>query len=76
VSKEPPKPTYAHDTKVLKLLIHKLPLEISGPVLIDKNRKVVWKNLCMLGPHHIECIVEFSLTKTKFFILALDLFAN
>ena len=30
----------------------------------------------MLGPQHIECVVEMSQTKTKFYILAYDLFAN
>ena len=30
----------------------------------------------MLGPHHIECVVEMSMAKTKFYIVALDIFAN
>lgn len=30
----------------------------------------------MLGPHYIECVIEFSVTKTKFFIIAIDLFTN
>jgi len=71
-----PEPAFAADTKVLKLLVQKEPLDVKGPVLLSPKRKVLWKNLCMIGPHHIECVVEFSMTKTKFYILALDLFAG
>lgn len=30
----------------------------------------------MIGPHHIEFVVEFSMTKNKFFILVIDLFSG
>jgi hypothetical protein len=30
----------------------------------------------MIGPQYIECIVEFSKHRSKFYILAFDLFAN
>lgn len=72
----PPEPTYASDPKVLKLLVQSEPLDCPGTVEIPKDRSVVWKNLCMIGPHHIECIVEFSMTKTKFFILTIDLYSG
>lgn len=48
----------------------------SGPVLLPSDRKVVWRNLCMIGPQYIECIVEFSKYKNQFYILAYDLFAD
>ena len=67
---------YANDPKVLKILIMKGAMDMSGPILLDKSRKVLWRNLCMIGKHHIECIVEMSMYKSKFFIVALDLYAN
>jgi len=36
------------------------------------DREVVWKNLCMIGPEKIECLVEMSQNKTKFYISAFD----
>lgn len=30
----------------------------------------------MIGKHHIECIIEMSLYRNKFYIVALDLYAN
>ena len=73
---EPPQPMFSNDPKVLKILVSKHPMEMSGPVLLSKDRKVLWRNLCMIGKHHIECVVEMSLHKSKFYIVALDLFAN
>ena len=67
---------FAKDQRVLKILVAKGPMEMSGAVLLDKKRKVLWRNLCMIGKHHIECIVEFSMYRSKFFITALDLFSN
>lgn len=67
---------YANDPKVLKILIMKGAMDMSGPVLLEKSRKVLWRNLCMIGKHHIECVVEMSMHKSKFFIVALDLYAN
>lgn len=72
----PPQPMYANDRNVLKILIGKGPMEMSGPVLLDKRRRVLWRNLCMIGRHHIECIVEMSMHRNKFYIVALDLYAN
>ena len=72
---EPPQPMFANDPKVLKILVSKYPMEMSGPVLLSKERRVLWRNLCMIGKHHIECVVEMSMHKSKFYIVALDLFA-
>ena len=72
---EPPRPMYSNDPKVLKILVSKHPMEMSGPVLLSKERRVLWRNLCMIGKHHIECVVEMSMYKSKFYIVALDLFA-
>lgn len=75
-ARSPPEPAFANDTRVLRLLIQKEPLEVTGSVQVNSDRKVLWKNLCMIGPHHIECVVEFSMTKTKFYIVALDLYSG
>ena len=72
---EPPQPMFSNDPKVLKILVSKHPMEMSGPVLLPRERRVLWRNLCMIGKHHIECVVEMSMHKSKFYIVALDLFA-
>ena len=73
---EPPLPMFANDPKVLKILVSKHPMEMSGPILLSKERRILWRNLCMIGKHHIECVVEMAMHKSKFYIIALDLFAN
>jgi hypothetical protein len=40
---------------------------------VPAERKVLWKNVCMLGLEQRECILEMSRTKTKFYIVAVDL---
>ena len=67
---------FANDQRVLKVLVAKGPMDMSGPILLDKKRKVLWRNLCMIGRRHIECVVEFSMYRSKFFIVAHDLFSN
>jgi len=67
---------FANDKNVLKILIAKGPIDMHGPVLLDRRRKVLWRNLCMIGKHHIECIIEMSMHRNKFYIVALDLYAN
>ena len=47
-----------------------------GPVILPLDRVLIWRNLCMLGPQYIECVVEMSKYKQKFYILAYDIFAN
>jgi hypothetical protein len=49
------------------------PIPISGPKEVPAERKVLWKNVCMLGLEQRECILEMSRTKTKFYIVAVDL---
>ena len=71
-----PAPMFATDQRVLKILTSKQAMDMSGPVLLDKDRKVLWRNLCMIGKHHIECVVEMSVHRSKFFIVAFDLYAN
>ena len=69
-----------------------IPIPVSGPKLVPNERKVLWKNVCLVGvgngnkgssndiynaPNTVkpqrECIIEMSRTKTKFFIIAIDL---
>ena len=60
--------------KFLKMLREaEVPIPVSGQKLIEKDRTVVWKNVCRVGDECRECIVEMSFTKTKFYIVALDL---
>ena len=49
------------------------PIPISGAKLLPMDRKVIWKNVCLLGELSRECIVEMSYTKNRFYIISLDL---
>jgi hypothetical protein len=50
------------------------PMKVSGHEILPPNdRDVLWKKLCMIGQEFIECLVEMSQTKTKFFIVVFDL---
>ena len=40
---------------------------------LPSERNVLWKNVCTIGDASKECLVEMSRTKTKFWIVALDL---
>lgn len=71
-----PQPMFANDNRVLKMLLAKGAIDMHGPILLDPKRKVLWRNLCMIGKHHIECIVEMSIHRNKFYIVALDLYAD
>ena len=51
-----------------------VPIQVSGAAArVPLDRNVVWKNVCNIGKDVRECIVEMSFTKTKFFIIAVDL---
>jgi len=71
------------------------PIPVSGPKSVPTDRKVLWKNVCLIGvvnhqstidtqveknlfpfegnKNQRECILEMSRTKTKFYIVAIDL---
>jgi hypothetical protein len=49
------------------------PISVTGQSLITQDRRVLWKNVCLIGDEVRECIVEMSKTKHKFYIVALDL---
>jgi len=59
--------------KYKRLMIQQEPLQVSGKVALTAKRKVVWKNVCLLGDEMRECLVEMSNTKLKFYVVALDL---
>lgn len=40
---------------------------------LPNERKILWKNICIIGDDRRECIVEFSYIKLKFYIVAYDL---
>ena len=51
-----------------------IPIPVSGAAArVPQDRSVVWKNVCNIGKEVRECIIEMSFTKTKFFIIAVDL---
>lgn len=69
-----------------------VPIPVSGPKLVSTERRVLWKNVCLVGVAskesqldihsqkpklaQRECIIEMSRTKTKFYIIAIDLEIN
>ena len=63
VATGPPAPIYDTDPRILRLLAQRQPLSVNGPHSISMDRQVMWKNLCMIGPQHIECVVEMSRQK-------------
>ena len=54
-------------------MINPLPAVVQGQNQIPLTRKVVWKNVCIIGEDQRECIIEMSRTKLKFFVIALDM---
>lgn len=51
-------------------------MEVDGPFLPPRDRETLWKNLCLIGKTNTECIIEFSRTATKFFIVGLEIYLN
>ena len=49
------------------------PMPVSGPKQISEQREVHWKNVCIIGSDQRECLLEFSFSKLRFYIVALDL---
>ena len=48
------------------------PFQVSGKILVTQNRKVIWRQDAMINcddRYTEECVVEFSKTKNKFFIV-------
>jgi hypothetical protein len=43
---------------------------------LPPDRETLWKNLCMIGAAHIECVVEFSRSPRHFYIMAWDILRN
>ena len=46
---------------------------MTGKIEVTSERKVLWKNVCMIGEDCRECIIEMSRNKLKFFIIGLEL---
>jgi hypothetical protein len=49
------------------------PIPVSGKVLIQDLREVQWRNICLIGEDARECIVEFSFSPLRLYIVVLDL---
>jgi hypothetical protein len=64
---------FADNPRVQKLLSQKEPIHMSGQVIISEQRKVLWKRICVIGEDLRECLIEMSVLKLKFYIVALDL---
>jgi hypothetical protein len=73
---KPPKSVYSTNPKVIKVIQSNKVMPCNGAVVLPPKRTLVWRNLCMLGPNYIECIVEMSHYHNKFFILAYDMFTD
>ena len=54
------------------MMEQKRPIKVIGKGIPDE-RDVIWKNVCTIGETARECLVEMSRTKTKFYIVAIDL---
>lgn len=62
---------FQSDPKVLKLLCSQDPLPVPSGEL-PQNRKVLWRNLCVIGVRETACIVEFSRSPNKFNIVGYE----
>ena len=62
-----------HNPKYKRLMAMMEPIPVSGQVVLTDKRKILWKNVCLIGQELRECLVEMSRTKLKFYIVALDL---
>ena len=40
------------------------------------NREVVWKQMCIINSYFLECILEFSRSNHKFYVMVYDLKHN
>jgi len=67
---------YCQNPRVAKIIQSKQPMKTHGHITLPSDRILVWRNLCMIGPNFIECVVEMSKKDTRFYILALDLFSD
>ena len=71
----PPTSSFHGNIKFQRMMnmTNPLPAVIQGQNQITLNRKVVWKNVCVIGEDERECLLEMSKTKLKFYIIALDM---
>lgn len=49
---------------------------LSCKITPPEDREVLWKNLCVIGWNSTECILEFSRSQKKFYIVAHELLLN
>ena len=69
-----PESIFCGSAKIVKLMKSKEPMPV---VLVQgmeppRDRTILWRNLCMIGGEFIECLVEMSNNKNKFYISAFD----
>ena len=69
-----PESIFCSSAKIVKLMKSKEPMPV---VLVQgseppRDRTILWRNLCMIGGEFIECLVEMSNNKNKFYISAFD----
>ena len=74
--KAPPDSIYQHNKKVYKIMQSNEPMATTGSADLPPYREVVWRNLCMIGPQYIECVVEMSRYNSRFYILTYDMYAD
>ena len=62
-----------NNIKYQRMMAQKEPIPVAGAVVVPQQRRVLWKNVCLLGDEQRECMVEMSKNKLKFYIVAVDL---
>jgi hypothetical protein len=67
---------FADDPTVIRELNSEEPLKVKGLSAAPKNRETLWKNLCAIGWNQAECILEFSRSEHKFYIIAWEIQQN
>ena len=58
--------------KYQRMMEQKRAIMVIGKGIPDE-RDVIWKNVCSIGEGCRECLIEMSRTKTKFYIVCIDL---
>lgn len=64
---------YMSNVRYQRLMEMREPIPMTGRVEVTSDRRVLWKNVCMIGEDCRECIIEMSRNKLKFFIIGLEL---
>ena len=62
--------TLVKERKMRSFMKNLVPMKVSGPKLIENDRKVIWRQATVIGDDLDESLVEISKTKHKMFIVS------